>query len=313
MASDHRERGFALPWSTTTTAAVTIRRCGSARSPAITSSSISIREKIFRRHGWRGSLRTPGDGCGRGWISSRRSHPYHPGRRERARRRLGVDCSSQYHPRDRRLASGLQFLGNADDWLDLVFTHELTHIVHLDRSKGWARALRTVFGRLPIVFPNLFLPAWQIEGLATYEETTVTGAGRLHERTFQAIAGEAARAGKLEPLDRVNGGLTDWPGGHAPYAYGAQFHEYLADRFGAETLAQLAERTAGRVPFTRVQARLRQSLGTSGAFQARLTISASDAPPEGQLTHRSCTRLRELRAKYHYLLRTPDGFPALND
>ena len=157
--------------------------------------------------------------------------------------------------------AGFEYLGNADDWLDLVFTHEFTHIVHLDRSRGWARAFRAVFGRIPIAFPNLFLPAWQVEGLATYEETALTGAGRLHTGDFQAILGEAARTRQLEPLDRVNGGLTDWPSGHGPYVYGAGFHAYLADRFGDETLARLAERTAGRVPFTgsaRFQARLRR-------------------------------------------------------
>ena len=71
--------------------------------------------------------------------------------------------------------AGSEFIGNVDDWLRLVFTHELTHIVHLDRSIGWARLVRGVFGRTSIAFPNLFLPAWQIEGLATYEESARTG------------------------------------------------------------------------------------------------------------------------------------------
>ena len=44
------------------------------------------------------------------------------------------------------------------DWLRLVFTHEFTHIVHLDRSGGPWRAVRTIFGRTPVAFPNLFLP-----------------------------------------------------------------------------------------------------------------------------------------------------------
>src|SRR6478672_9940472 len=30
--------------------------------------------------------------------------------------------------------AGSEFIGNVDDWLRLVFTHEFTHIVHLDRS-----------------------------------------------------------------------------------------------------------------------------------------------------------------------------------
>jgi hypothetical protein len=144
--------------------------------------------------------------------------------------------------------SGSEF--DFDDWLRLAFTHEFTHIVHLDRSEGWARVVRSVLGRTPLAFPNLFLPAWQIEGLATYEESVITGEGRLHAGDFQAIVREAARAHALEPLDRVNGGLTDWPGGAAWYAYGAGFHEYLAGRFGAETLAALAEATARRVPYT---------------------------------------------------------------
>ena len=69
--------------------------------------------------------------------------------------------------------AGSEFIGNVDDWLRYVFTHEFTHIVHLDRSIGWARLLRGIFGRTAIAFPNLFLPAWQIEGLATYEESAL--------------------------------------------------------------------------------------------------------------------------------------------
>jgi len=139
---------------------------------------------------------------------------------------------------------------DADDWLRLVFTHEFTHIVHLDRSESWARVVRKIFGRLPVAFPNLYLPQWQIEGLAVYQESTLTGEGRLHAGDFRAVVEEAARDHALEPLDRVNGGLTDWPGGNGGYTYGARFHEYLAERFGKASLATLAERTARRVPYT---------------------------------------------------------------
>jgi hypothetical protein len=137
-----------------------------------------------------------------------------------------------------------------DDWLRIAFTHEFTHIIHLDRSEGWARNLRAVLGRTQFAFPNLFLPAWQIEGLATYEESVITGEGRLHAGDFRAIVREAAAARRLEPLDRVNGGLTDWPAGAAVYAYGLGFHAYLAERFGAHTLATLADATARSVPYT---------------------------------------------------------------
>ena len=170
-----------------------------------------------------------------------------------------------------------------DDWLRLVFTHEFTHIVHLDRSEGWARIVRGIFGRTPFAFPNLFLPPWQVEGLATYEESAITGEGRLHAGDFRAIVAEAARQHRLEPLDRVNGGLTDWPGGSAVYAYGVGFHQYLADRFGADTLATLAEATARRVPYVASPAFARvygESLGDLWRdFQASLTASSGAAPP----------------------------------
>lgn len=138
---------------------------------------------------------------------------------------------------------------NPTDWLRTLFVHEFTHIVHLDRSEGWARAARRVFGRAPWAFPNATLPTWQVEGLATWTESRDAGVGRLHAGEFLAVAAEAARAGTLEPMDRVNGGLTDWPGGLGAYAYGLGFHDYLARRFGERTFDLLARETAGSLPY----------------------------------------------------------------
>jgi hypothetical protein len=219
--------------------------------------------------------------------------------------------------------AGSDFIGNLDDWLRLVFTHEFTHIVHLDRSEGWARFLRGVFGRTPYVFPNLFLPTWQIEGIATYEESVITGEGRLHAGDFRSVVTEAAREHKLEPLDRVNGGLTDWPAGDAAYAYGAGFHAYLADRYGAEKFAALADATSGRVPYT-----ASRSLGDLWRdYESSVAAAAAAEPPGGsgapqQLTHHGFTvsgpRFAEPRCAscaptIVYAVRTPDAFPTLNE
>jgi hypothetical protein len=54
--------------------------------------------------------------------------------------------------------SGEELIGNTTDWLELVFTHEYTHILHLDRSRGFMQGVRRVFGRAPVVFPNAFQP-----------------------------------------------------------------------------------------------------------------------------------------------------------
>jgi hypothetical protein len=223
--------------------------------------------------------------------------------------------------------AGSEFIGNTDDWLRLVFTHEFTHIVHLDRSEAWARVLRVIFGRMPVAFPNLFLPKWQIEGLATYEESALTGEGRLHAGDFREIVDQAARASRFEPLDRVNGGLTDWPNGLAAYAYGAGFHAYLADRFGAEKFATLADATARRVPFTasRVFARVYgRSLDALWRDYRASLATANEEPTDTnaqRLTHHGFTVLGPRFAPptcascptdVVYSVDTPDGFPALN-
>jgi Omp85 superfamily domain/WD40-like Beta Propeller Repeat len=144
---------------------------------------------------------------------------------------------------------GESLIGNTNDWLRLVFTHEYTHVIHLSRAEGWIGGLRRVFGRMPLLFPNVFTPLWQIEGLATFEESALGGDGRIDAGDFRMIVGNAAMSSMFLPLDRVNGGLVDWPGGHAPYAYGGLFHQYLADRFGRESLRQLTDTSAGRPPY----------------------------------------------------------------
>src|SRR4029453_13910023 len=54
--------------------------------------------------------------------------------------------------------AGEELIGNTTDWLELVFTHEYTHILHLDRTRGFMQGIRAVFGRGPIAFPNPFPP-----------------------------------------------------------------------------------------------------------------------------------------------------------
>ncbi len=220
--------------------------------------------------------------------------------------------------------AGLEF----GDWLKLAFTHEFTHIVHLDRSEGWARRVRSIFGRTVYAFPNLFLPPWQVEGLATYEESIITGEGRLHAGDFRAIVGEAARQHRLEPIDRVNGGLTDWPGGAGVYAYGVGFHQYLADRFGAGTLATLAKATARRVPYLAAPAFKRvygESLGDLWrAYQASLLAgAAASSAPDPTVTRLTRQGFAVSGPRFDrfscagcqpdivYSAINPDGFPAL--
>ncbi len=143
--------------------------------------------------------------------------------------------------------SGSEF--DFDDWLRIVFTHEFTHIIHLDRSEGWARVARSVFGRIGFGFPNLFLPIWQIEGLATYEESVITGEGRLHAGDFARSSAKPRGSRRSSRSIASTAGSPTGRGGEGAYAYGVGFHQYLVDRFGAERLAALAEATARSIPY----------------------------------------------------------------
>jgi len=232
-------------------------------------------------------------------------------------------------PRDTVVVSaawpeGVDFIGNADDWLRMVFTHEFAHIVHLDRSLGWARAVRAVLGRTAIAFPNLYLPTWQIEGLATYEESAVTGTGRLHAGDFRAMVGEEVRARAMQPLDRVNGGLTDWPSGLGAYAYGLDFHQFLVDRFGPASLGRLTDGTARRFPYLTSGAFkqvFNASLGTLWKdFQATLLARSTPVAREPQIARVTHDGFVATGPRFDtfagnslvYVARTPHGFPALN-
>ena len=210
-------------------------------------------------------------------------------------------------------------IGNTDDWLRLVFSHEYTHIVHLEKARGWIGGLRRVFGRAPVLYPNLFLPLWQIEGIATYNESALTGEGRVPAGDFRMIVDRAAAAGRFDPIDRANGGLVDWPGGGAQYVYGAYFHQYLAERFGPESLVRLSEDTARRVPYfgapafrkvfgqslgslwTDFQAHTRQQLQRDETVTTRLTRHGFSVGSPGFSDS----------GRLFYSIGNPHGFPAL--
>lgn len=176
--------------------------------------------------------------------------------------------------------SGAEVIGRTDDWLRLLLVHEYTHIVHLDQSRRWAGLLRRVLGRTPFAFPNVFLPRWHVEGLATYVESQLTTQGRLRAGEFRAIDRVAATSGRFDPIDRVDQGLVTWPGPTGVYAYGLGFTAYLSERYGVESLGSLAAATSGG----RYSSAFRQVFGANprqlwSQYKAALLESAPPSPP----------------------------------
>lgn len=129
-----------------------------------------------------------------------------------------------------------------NDWTELVITHELVHIFHLDRSAGWWGVARKLFGRAPVLMPNLYTPAWIIEGLATYYESRLTTAGRVRGTHHEMIARASALANDVPPPAEWSAATARYPWGEIPYAFGSLFFDYLARTRGAEKVPELVER-----------------------------------------------------------------------
>ncbi|QWV95167.1 BamA/TamA family outer membrane protein [Geomonas oryzisoli] len=154
-------------------------------------------------------------------------------------------------------------LGEYDDWLRVLFTHEYAHIVSADPARGYSKVTRAIFGKpLPwmdplsvVLFlatapPNTFLPRWWHEGMATWAETKYTGQGRGKGSYYDMIFRTAVAEDNLPTVDQINGDVPDWPSGHLPYIYGYRLQRYIADTYGSDVAGKLALGHAGRVPYT---------------------------------------------------------------
>lgn len=182
-----------------------------------------------------------------------------------------------------------------DDWSELVITHELVHIFHLDRSAGWWGAARKLFGRAPIFMPNFYVPTWVTEGLAVYYESRLTGAGRVRGTQHEMVARASALAKDVPPPSEWSAATARYPWGEIPYAFGSLFFDYLARTRGADKVPEFIERTSRfPIPFFLGRAS-RGAFGISFADAFRewrdtLTRAVAGAPPVPIAGWRDLTR-----------------------
>src|SRR5262245_27836783 len=125
-------------------------------------------------------------------------------------------------------------------WLELVLTHEFTHIAHLDKGIADPLALRSIFGRFVFLFPNVLEPGWVTEGLAVWSESDPSrGYGRLGQAQFEGMMrAEAARG--LHSLREVNAEGRGFPL-NRDYLYGSYFFAFLTERYGPEAAIAYVE------------------------------------------------------------------------
>src|SRR5688572_22868092 len=111
------------------------------------------------------------------------------------------------------------------EWLELVITHELFHVVHLDKAHNSPAAVRGWFGRVPLLFPNALEPRWIIEGLAVHAESDASRRyGRLGQSQFEGMMrAEVARGPRS--LREINADGRGFPL-NRNYLYGSYFFAF---------------------------------------------------------------------------------------
>ena len=157
-----------------------------------------------------------------------------------------------------------------EDWLDLVVQHELVHVFQLDRTRGWWRAAQMVFGRQPLLFPNMWAPSWLLEGLAVHYESELGDGGRIEGLSHVPYVNAAALDDRLPRFGAWSVATLDFPGGSNAYIYGSFLVQAMDARGGEGSVERFVERTSGRLVPWSFERAARRDFGTTFAAQWRL-------------------------------------------
>lgn len=148
-----------------------------------------------------------------------------------------------------------------------LFSHELTHIYMTDKATRGDMAWRKFFGaKVPtdsdspitalwsyLSTPRWYNPRWYQEGIACFLETAMDGGvgralGTYDEMYFRTQYYESKKLYSVVGLE-TEGTSADFQVGATSYLYGTRFVNYLAYKYGPESLFSFYNRTTGSKPF----------------------------------------------------------------
>jgi len=139
---------------------------------------------------------------------------------------------------------------NHSSWSYLLLKHEYIHILNMYPSNGIAGILQSIFGSW--ARPNLFLPNWYKEGLATEFESRGERFGRLNSELVLGWLRASVLSGnwQKENIGRINSfAVPEYPFGQRPYYFGAFFWQFLIDSYGVEISEKLNQAYSRRLPW----------------------------------------------------------------
>lgn len=121
------------------------------------------------------------------------------------------------------------------NYLEYLFTHELTHILHIDQHYSLATLSRLIMGK--VIAPNGSTPRWMREGMAVYEESEMgDGYGRNNSPLTDMVIRTSYYEDEFPRIDQIAGLTKHFPGGSAPYLYGGRFFKWLAEKYGEDRM-----------------------------------------------------------------------------
>ncbi len=150
----------------------------------------------------------------------------------------------------------------SENWLRLLFVHELAHYLHFMYDTGFFGAISRVFGEPVLALPGAFMPGWAIEGIAIEAETRFSRGGRGRNPMFEVYYSAPIIEGRMFDFDRAAFDSYRPPRGRF-YVAGYIYVSYLLERFGEHAFAEIYQEYL-RAPI----------LGMSRAIEAVTGVSA---------------------------------------
>ncbi|MBI4649769.1 hypothetical protein HY745_00390 [Candidatus Desantisbacteria bacterium] len=128
-------------------------------------------------------------------------------------------------------------LGFTENWFSDVGIHEYTHLNNLTKAGGTPGVLTNLFGNL--LFPNILLPDWAIEGFAVYSESQFSRyQGRLNDGFYDAYIGACVNGKRFPSILKATYSPLEFPYYNGSYIFGSEFFQYLSKIYGQEKLTK---------------------------------------------------------------------------
>ncbi len=131
-------------------------------------------------------------------------------------------------------------LANYDNWLRTLIVHEYTHLLTIDPARGFWKPFRMIFGKT--VSPYGVTPGWAREGVAVYEESAETTAGRNRSSYSEMLLRSAVLEDNFPTIDEADGLGWRWPSYNTAYIFGGKFIKYLVDTYGEDKFLEFNRR-----------------------------------------------------------------------